>query len=371
MLNEMIDYYSERDQDPGYRGEFDRRYTSGFSKFMGGGFASLVSSGTAALYVAIAALDLPRGSDVLVSPITDPGTMSAVILNGLRPRLVDTDVDSFSISTATITQRWSSNTSAILVVHPFGRAAEVGEISRLAKTQGVALIEDCSQSHGALHHGRMVGTFGDIAAFSTMYRKIHTTGGSGGVVYTMSQDLHRHALARSDRGKPRWLADFNDRDPRKYLYPALNLNSDEFAAAIGLASIARLDETIAKRRRFVRTLVQQLEVKAPQFKSWLSGVDDSPFVVPIMISGKVTKTQKLEVAHSLLAQGVGLNPDYHFLAWDCEWLRPYLTDNFEPFNARKALDKTFFLYVNEAFAREHADYIVDLLSSASGPVQSA
>ncbi len=80
MLNQAIAYYRERNVDPGYQGAFERLYTDGFVNMMNGGYADAVATGTAALYVAVAALDLPKGSEVLVSPITDPGTLSAIIL---------------------------------------------------------------------------------------------------------------------------------------------------------------------------------------------------------------------------------------------------------------------------------------------------
>src|SRR6185503_18431254 len=87
-LQEAIAYYHDSKIDPGYQGTFEKRYTDAFVKYMGGGgYADAVATGTAALYIAVAALGLPRGSEVIVSPVTDPGTLAAVILNNLVPRL--------------------------------------------------------------------------------------------------------------------------------------------------------------------------------------------------------------------------------------------------------------------------------------------
>src|SRR6201982_906207 len=97
MVLEVLDYYDERKVDPGYQGAFEKGYTDAFVEMMGGGYADAVATGPAALYVAVAALDLPKGSEVIVSPITDPGTLSAVVLNGLRPRLVDSTPDSYNV----------------------------------------------------------------------------------------------------------------------------------------------------------------------------------------------------------------------------------------------------------------------------------
>src|SRR5262249_60313236 len=87
--------------------------------------------------------------------------------------------------------------------------------------------EDCSGAFCARHKAKPVGTFGDIAAFSTMYRKAHMTGPSGGLVYSTNLDIFRSALTHSDRGKPRWRDDFDDRNPSTYLAPALNHHTDE------------------------------------------------------------------------------------------------------------------------------------------------
>ena len=100
MLNQAIAYYCEQKVDPGYQGAFEKLYTDAFVNMMNGGYADAVATGTAALYVAIAALDLPKGSEVLVSPITDPGTLSAIVLNGLKPRLMDSQPESYNIGVA-------------------------------------------------------------------------------------------------------------------------------------------------------------------------------------------------------------------------------------------------------------------------------
>ena len=89
MLNEALEAYRVERVDPGYQGVYEKRYTDDFVAYMGGGYADAVATGTAAIFLAIAALDLPRGSEVIVSPITDPGTISAIIMNGLKPRLAD------------------------------------------------------------------------------------------------------------------------------------------------------------------------------------------------------------------------------------------------------------------------------------------
>ena len=233
MIQECLSYYREQKTDPGYQGPFEKLYTNAFVAMMGGGYADAVATGTSALYIAVAALNLPKGSEVLVSPITDPGTLSAIILNGLKPRLMDSKPDSYNIGVKQFVERITSNVTGAVVVHAAGQACEIDKIVAEAHARGIKVLEDCSQSHGAKIMGRPVGTFGDIAAFSTMYRKTHMTGASGGVVYARNINLFRAALAHADRGKPRWQDDFDDRNPNTYLFPALNHNTDELSCAIG------------------------------------------------------------------------------------------------------------------------------------------
>ena len=123
------------------------------------------------------------------------------------------------------------------------------------------MIEDCSQAHGAKVGGRPVGTFGDIAAFSSMYRKAHIAGGSGGIVYSRNEELFRQAFAHADRGKPRWKKDFSDFDPGGFLFPALNLHTDEISCGIGLMSLSRLQDTIMRQTEFWRGLLDWMRDK--------------------------------------------------------------------------------------------------------------
>src|SRR5947207_15333614 len=96
MIEQVVAYYRESEVDPGYHGPFEKLYTDAFVEMMGGGYADAVATGTASLFVALAALDLPKGSEVLVSPITDPGSLSAIIFNGLKPRLCDSKPDNYN-----------------------------------------------------------------------------------------------------------------------------------------------------------------------------------------------------------------------------------------------------------------------------------
>jgi perosamine synthetase len=354
MIQECLAFYRERQVDPGYQGAFEKLYTDAFVAMMGGGYADAVSTGTAALYVAIAALELPKGSEVLVSPITDPGTLSAIILNGLVPRLVDSKANSYNIDLGEFLKRLTPATKALVVVHAAGQACEIDKIVPAAKERGIKVLEDCSQAHGAQIMGRAVGTFGDIAAFSTMYRKAHVTGPTGGVVYSRDLELYRRALAYADRGKPRWLPDFDDRDPNTFLFPALNLHTDEISCAIGLASLSRLADTIVRRLAFVADLSARLNDEAVVCRPYGYSPGDSPFIYPIVVDSKRISCTKTEFAKAVEKEGLGLNPHYQYVVAEWPFLKPYLADEFDTPNARSIRDRTFCLYLNENYGEPEA-----------------
>jgi dTDP-4-amino-4,6-dideoxygalactose transaminase len=353
-LNEALTYYRERQIDPGYQGPFEQRYTEAFVRRMGGGHADAVATGTSALFVALAALGLPPGSEVIVSPVTDPGTISAIILNRLVPRLADSRPDSYNMGVEQFCARVTPAVRAAVVVHSIGEPADILAIVAEARARGVRVIEDCSQSHGARVKGRPVGSFGDIAAFSTMYRKAHVTGASGGIVYTGDLALHRQARAHADRGKPSWRGDFNDRDPNQFLFPALNHHTDELSCAVGTASLARLDDTILRRLTFLAELTGRVRDRVKICRPYGYTPNMSPFIYPVIVDSDRITCTKQEFAAAVLAEGIGLNPHYQYLVADWPWAKPHLADTFDTPNARSIRDRSFCLYLNENYGISEA-----------------
>ena len=354
IIREVIEYYRGRGLDPGYQGEFEKRYTDAFVAQMGGGYADAVATGTAALFVAVAALGLPEGSEVIVSPITDPGSLSAIILNRLVPRVADSAPGRYGMEVEQFVARITPKVRAVMVVHSIGQPVNVREIVREAHARGIRVIEDCSQSHGAKVNGRPIGTFGDIAAFSAMYRKAHIAGGSGGIVYSRDRDLFRQALAHADRGKPRWIPGFIDNDPHGFLFPALNLHTDEISCGIGLVSLGRLQDTIMRRLVFVAELTGRMRDRCKLCHPYGYSPSDSPFIYPVIVDVDRIACSKIEFAEAVLAEGIGLNPHYCYMVVDWPWLKPYLADGFETANARDIRDRSFCVYLNENYGLSEA-----------------
>ena len=276
------------------------------------------------------------------------------MLNNLVPRLADSEPGSFNMGPEQFAARITPNVRAVIVVHSLGRAADIIGIVREARRHGIKVIEDCSQSHGARVKGSPIGNFGDIAAFSTMYRKNHMTGGAGGVVFSKDIELFRQALAHADRGKPSWANDFDDRNPNQFLFPALNFHTDELSCAIGTASLERVQDTILRRLTFIAEFAGRLKDRSQVCTPFGYTPNDSPFVYPIVVDRARIACSKQEFAKAVLAEGIGLNPHYQYLVADWPYLKPYMADDFDTPNARDIRDRSFMLYLNENYGNSEA-----------------
>ena len=134
-ISKVIEFYKKKKVDPGYQGYFENSLCKRFSSMMGGGFTDACSSGTAATFIAISALNLKKGSEVLISPVTDSGPLNALILLGLKPKLIDSSPKSYNVSVSQFLKRISKKTKAAIIMHIGGGASEIHKIS-LAKRQG-------------------------------------------------------------------------------------------------------------------------------------------------------------------------------------------------------------------------------------------
>ena len=365
MIRKCINYYKKKNTDIGYNGYFEKEYCKKFVKFMSKkGYADAQATGTLSILCVIQSLQLKKGSEILVSPITDPGSLSAIIFAGHKPKLIDTKENSYLTSISQIKERTNKKTKCLLLVHAAGKSINMREIINFCKKKNIYIIEDCSQAHGAKCFSckncackNKVGTFGDVSAFSTMNRKAHMTGSSGGVVFTKNKNLYHKILAYSDRGKQIWDKKFNERDPSNFLFPALNLHSNELACSIGLSSLKRLDQTIRKRLVFCQILNKLLKKKSKFCNSMEFSKYDSPFFIPIFFK-KNKKITKLKFA-SELQKKIPLNPHYQYLVSSWKWIKKYLVDDYKTKNAAKVLNNSFNIFVNENYTKKNAEYIVD------------
>ncbi len=227
--------------DAGGHSQTTRSFEAEFALRVRSSHAVATSSGTAALHLAFAALDLGPGDEVIIPSFTFAPCADMVALTGATPVFVDSDPLTFNIGSQDVRAAMTPATRAVLAVHLFGHPCDLTSLSDLCRERGVVLVEDCAQGLGAEHDNRPVGSFGALACYSFYANKVITTG-EGGMVTTEDE-----ALAN----RLRWLrshAQLADVD-RPYLHAALGFNyrMSAFNAAVGLAQLERLDEFLARK----------------------------------------------------------------------------------------------------------------------------
>lgn len=211
-----------------------------FALYCGADHAVGVSSGTDALLLCLRALGVGRGDEVIVPANSFVATAEAVALTGAKPRLVDVDPETHTITGEIVGGAWSSRTRAVIPVHLYGRTADVAPIVELARSHGAAVIEDACQAHGAMYRGRRVGTIADAGCFSFYPAKNLGAWGDAGAVVTSDRGLaERVALLRSHGEGPR----------HRHSVCGTTARMDGIQAAILRVKLARLDVSNERRRR--------------------------------------------------------------------------------------------------------------------------
>jgi len=192
LLSNRVNYWTGRET---------RAFETEFADWAGCEHAVALANGTLALDLALRALDIGPGDEVIVTPRSFIASVSSVVTAGATPVFADVDRDTQNLSAETIEAVLSKATRAIVVVHLAGRPADMDPIMALAEARGLKVIEDCAQAHGAHYRGRPVGSIGHVGAWSFCQDKIMTTGGEGGMVTTRDETLWRRMWEYKDHGK--------------------------------------------------------------------------------------------------------------------------------------------------------------------------
>ncbi|MBP9853937.1 MAG: DegT/DnrJ/EryC1/StrS family aminotransferase [Candidatus Omnitrophica bacterium] len=176
-------------------------FENSFAKYCDSKYAVGVNSGTDALYLAVAALDITVGDEVILPSYTFIATALCVSYTGATPVFVEIEEDTYNIDPAKLKKAITSKTKAVIIVHLYGQPANMDEISAICREKGIAVIEDAAQSHGATYKGQKVGSLGDIACFSFYPTKSLGAFGDGGMVVTKSKELYDKVFMLRDYGR--------------------------------------------------------------------------------------------------------------------------------------------------------------------------
>ncbi|MBP6885652.1 MAG: DegT/DnrJ/EryC1/StrS family aminotransferase [Candidatus Pacebacteria bacterium] len=231
-------------------GKYVTQFEDDFARLYGVRHAIAVSNGTAALHVALLALHIGQGDEVIVPAFTMAASWLAVLYTGATPVFVDCDATTYNIDVHRIEAKISSKTRAIMPVHIYGQPCEMDEIRALAKRHNVAIIEDAAEAHGALYRGRLAGTLGDVGCFSFYGNKIITTG-EGGMIITNDDSIAAQCRKIKDlhHSSTRFI-----HDGVGYNYRMTNMQ-----AALGCGELAHLQEYIEKKRWMAQLYKRHLQ----------------------------------------------------------------------------------------------------------------
>jgi perosamine synthetase len=311
-------------------GPYVSRFERAFGTYCGATHALAVSSGTAALHLALAARGVGPGDEVILPALTFVATANAITYTGARPVFVDVDPDTWTLAPADVERKLSSRTRAIVAVHLYGHPADMDPLRELARARKALLVEDAAEAHGARYRGQMVGALGDIGCFSFFGNKLLSTG-EGGMVLTNDAELAD--VAGSLRGH----APGRDRASR-YDHPHVGYNyrMTSLQAALGCAQLEDLDSVVRQQRatseRYRARLGTIAGITLPPHAPWAepitwlfsvllptaaardateaalegAGIETRPFFVPLHKLVPYATGARHPVAEDIAARGLSL-----------------------------------------------------------------
>ena len=246
------------------------QFEKAFAEWQGSEYGISVATGTAALHVALSALGIGPGDEVIVPSYTFIATSFAVVQAGAIPRFADVNLDDHCISIESAEKLVNKRTKAIIPVHLYGNVCDMERILAFAKKHGLNVIEDNAEAFGGAYRGKKTGTLGHIAGCSFCQNKIFTTGGEGGMVTTDDEELAWQARSFRDHGydvKERLnLLELEQKLPYIHNRVGWNYRMTEMQSAIGLAELTRMDTwNMPRRRRNAHILMGALG-ELPQVK---------------------------------------------------------------------------------------------------------
>jgi dTDP-4-amino-4,6-dideoxygalactose transaminase len=355
------------------KGTMVKRLVKEFAEEYGVGYAYATTSGTASLHTAVAAINPEPGDEIITTAITDMGGITPILYQNAVPVFADADPVTLNISARTIEPKITRRTKAIIVVHLFGKPADMDPIMALAKRHNIPVIEDCCQAYFARYKGKLAGTIGDIGCFSLQQGK-HMTSGEGGIIITKDQKLERRIRLFIDKA---W--GYGDPEPDHY-FLALNYRMTDLQGAVALAQLRKVKGVVNRRKQTAQMLTEYLQdtpgIILPESK------EDSVHVFwkyPLVIETDLFGVDVFAFSARLKEKGIFSAPRYiQKPAFMCEVLRDrktygnsncpyscpgrkdekeivYDVDDYP--GTMKALANVLVLPWSEFYTAEHVDYI--------------
>ncbi|TSD02439.1 MAG: glutamine--scyllo-inositol transaminase [Parcubacteria group bacterium Athens0714_24] len=291
-----------RGEISGFSDSFIKEFEEKFADFCGTKYAVAVSSGTTALHLAMAALGIKKGDEVLVSTFTNMATFFAVLYQGARPIPIDSDSKTLNINPALLEAKITPKTKAIMVVHIYGHPVDMDPVLEIARKHNLYVVEDAAEAHGAEYKGKKVGSLGDIGCFSFYANKIITTG-EGGMVTTNNSELAE---------KVRSLKTLAFGKENKFMHQDIGYNYrlTNVQAAIGVGQMNKVKEIIERKRAMAKFYLENLsgipEIQLPVEEPYALNVY---WMFNIVLKGKLSGRRAFFI-NELKKKGVETRDDF-------------------------------------------------------------
>lgn len=233
------------------KGKYVEIFENKFANYLNVKYATSVSNGTVALHLALEALGIGEGDEVIVPTLTYIASVNAIKYTGAEPVFVDSLISTWQIDPSDIERKITNKTRAILVVHLYGHPCDMDSIVKIAKKNNLYLVEDCAEAFGSKYNNRYVGNFGDVSAFSFFGNKTITTG-EGGMVVTNNKTISERAKHLKGQGLAKY---------REYWHDIIGYNyrMTNICAAIGVAQLEQADEFIQKKIQVANWYMENLK----------------------------------------------------------------------------------------------------------------
>jgi len=332
-------------------GKYIDKFEESFAKFCNARHAISCSNGTAALHLALLAVGLGPGDEVIVPTLTFIASANAVTYCGARAVFIDSDAETWNINPGLIESKVNSKTKGIVVVHFRGQPADMDPILDIARRHRLFVVEDAAQSHGAEYKGKKTGTLGDIGTFSFFGNKIITTG-EGGMIVTNDDSFADRMRLLKNQGM---------RNEKRYWHPVVGYNyrMTNVAAAIGLAQLEKIQSQIQGRSEVASWYREDLQhvpgMNWQVEKEWAKRV----WFLFTLVLGDDTRSIRDDLIPYLLKHGIDTRPVYYPL----HSLPPYLKTDSDAFPvAERVSQRGINLPTWAGMKREDVRYVCGKIS---------
>lgn len=360
-----------------WTGQEGRQFEQEFAQYTDSKYAIALANGTLALDLALYALGIGQGDEVIVTSRTFIASISSIINAGAIPVFADVELDSQNISAATIAPVISDKTKAIICVHLAGWPCEMDDIMALAHIHSLYVIEDCAQAHGAKYKGRSVGSIGHVGAWSFCQDKIMTTGGEGGMLTTNDEQLWRKAWAFKDHGKSYAAVYEKDHPPGyRWLHESFGTNwrITEMQSAIGRIQIQQMPQWFSTRNHYAQQILDTCQafnfIRVPVIPDYIAHAFYKcyAFVDPAQLPSDWNRDK---IINALNEQGVpcfsgSCSEVYLEKAFDNQAFKPAKTLK----NAKQLGETSLMFLVHPSLQQSEVDHVCQVMSELFKQIQT-